>query len=470
MGAIPLAWQFIRGEHQQEVSQVKNCVDEWCSEAQVAANKALSDASAAKQFEHDLEQKLRAANFYEESSVAWTGIDTVSSSSSETSQDSLAMRARTVATEVDNVKGYVSKAIEAAQATLKLSDEARNQAVKAKTAVEEGRMKRSLSRLSEVEKKREEVKLQSNQAASAREDARTHAQDAYQTWLLVREQHRERVAEIAETVKKACISADSVSTLARLERETAERQERQAEALAAAAARNAYAAHGVRLVDFYRESAAAWAKLSDYTNAVSTAVDKSRQLVGVTSELQLKAKQTSTLDSSQRGKMIDIAEHCSKVLSEVKELEQDCKIIRDKTDRFKRAGRKAAEGRARLVTAAAEASSAATSIAEHVRSCMEAVAKAVGSADEVAHRALDANGYASVGDMVNASTSSNKVAVALAECRSSYGAAVKARGSAQKMMSRFFGFRDPNVVRDPDPEGDDTSDQEEEDDDDFPDF
>lgn len=367
MGVIPVTWQFVRGEHQQAVSHVRNRLDECCSRAEVAANQVLSDAKAAKQYENDLEQKLRAANFYDESSVAWTALDEVPSSSETVHQDVLATRAREVATEVDNVKSCVVKALGAAQTALKLSGEAQNLAARAKTAVEEGRMNDLNSLLSGLGEIPRAADQQSELATLAREEASIHAQDGYLTWLLVREQHRERVAEVANTVNKACISAASLSALVRMERLTAERQERHAEALAAAA-RNAHAAYGVRLVDFYEESAAA-----------------------------------------------------------------------------------------------AQAVTAAKSIAEDVQSCMKAAAKAVGSADEVARHALDAKAYASVGDMVNAGASRDKVTAALAESRSNYEAAVDARKSTQRKMGRFF--EKPHARGDPDPEGDGTSDQEDGDDD-----
>lgn len=71
MGVVPITWQFVREAHQRAISDVANRVEECCSKAKLAAEKALSDAGAAKQHERDLEQNLRAANFYDESSVAW---------------------------------------------------------------------------------------------------------------------------------------------------------------------------------------------------------------------------------------------------------------------------------------------------------------------------------------------------------------------------------------------------------------
>lgn len=179
MGVVPVAWQFVRDEHQQAVSGVCNRADEFCSKAKVAAEKAVSDDSSAKQRERDLEQNLRADGLYDESSVAWTasgefaklaqnaGRSENPDAAKVTKRRVQHIEARAVAAAVEAVSADVVEAADAAQAALQLLDEMQCLAVEAKTVAKQGWMLTAEESQLKMEDSLEKLEEQRDKAESA---------------------------------------------------------------------------------------------------------------------------------------------------------------------------------------------------------------------------------------------------------------------------------------------------------------
>jgi hypothetical protein len=201
MGVIPLTWQFVRGEHRQAVSDISNRIDECCARAETAANKTLSEAAAAKQYKHDLEQNLRATDFYNKSSTGWATLDKSQSSAKNamqipTAQGMLATRAKSVAATVNSVIGGAAEAFNVAQKSLGSAGEIQILVARIRTAAKEGRMMDVENLMRDATHKLKTAEEELGKAATAREDARTHTRDVYLAWQDVCEEYRKAIAEI----------------------------------------------------------------------------------------------------------------------------------------------------------------------------------------------------------------------------------------------------------------------------------
>ncbi|GAB1311910.1 hypothetical protein MFIFM68171_02120 [Madurella fahalii] len=460
MGAIPLAWQYVREEHQQAVRETSDRVDGYCTRAEAAVKRAQSDAEAASQCLRHLEQNLRAAAFYEEPSAAWTTpLDSRSQVSSsvvarQAQQQQqqqqqqygavvrgvLATHAEEVAGAADSVAAEADKAFLAGQESLRLSSEVHDLATRAKTAAREGRMADQQRLALQAEAKLGATENASAAATAAKEKAGSEGRAAYVGWLFAREQHREQVVDVARRADKACIRAASLSALARAERVAVEEHERAASRHAADAARDARAAHHVRLADFYVESAPAWAKLQDYTNAVQDAVGRAEVLSATAAHLKTQALQfkdkTSGLTEDQ-ARHLNVAEVSFEVLGHIHTMQQDGAKIRDKVDRFKRAATKTNEGRKCQAEAARGAAETLAGITADVQAAAEAATHATEHADEVRQHALDAKAAVARGDNDVAKHAMGELDKALKACGQDLEDAIQKRENVQASMAMF---------------------------------
>jgi hypothetical protein len=470
MGAIPLAWQYVREQHQKDVREISDRVDGYCTRAEAAVKGARSDAEAARQCLRHLEQNLRAAAFYEEPSAAWTTpFDSGSRGSSSVALQAkqqqqygavvrgvLATRAGEVAGAADSVAAEADKAFLVGQESLKLSSEVHDLATRAKTAAREGRMADQRRLTLQAEAKLEATEKASAAATAAKEKAGSEGRAAYMGWLFAREQHREQVVDVTRRANKACIRATSLSALARAERVAVEEHERAASRHAADAARDARAAHHVRAADFYVESAPAWAKLQDYTNAVQDALGRAEVLSATSAHLKNQALQfknnTSALTEDQ-ARHLNVTEVSFEVLGHIYTMQQDGAKIRDKVDRFKRAATKTNEGRKCQAEAARGAAETLAGITADVQAAAEAATHATEHADEVHQHALDAKAAVARGDNDVAKHVMGELDKALKACGQDLEVAIQKRKSVQASIAMFADDKYLCVVAnlDPDP-------------------
>ncbi|KAJ8116520.1 hypothetical protein ONZ43_g4423 [Nemania bipapillata] len=283
------------------------------------------------------------------------------------------------------------------------------------------------------------------------------------SWHYVREQHREKVAEITDSAEKACIRASSLVSLSQAESVAAKECWKTAQSLASNIARDARAAHHVRLTDFYTESAAAWSKLDDYTRAVGKVAEDAKTLNGITSSLQDKAEKiakNATDYKQERGRILNVAEQCTEVFTHVLDLQRDGERIRDKAERFRRAADKATKGREMQVIAAEEAVQVIAAITGEVNSATVEAGFVTGYADEVRQLAIDAKTAIAVGSEENAVAALEKIRVTLAASEQKWAAVVQARQNVQARMGQFSVVKVLNIVADPDPLGEDLPDEE----------
>ena len=239
-GIMPIAWQYVREEHLQEVSEVSNRLDTLCSKAKMNAEKAVSDAGVARQHERDLKQNLKDSAQYDESSVAWKagpefeklarGADRTTAwqgtgvpAAGVTDRGVQSREARTVATAVKAVTDDVLGAVKAAQESLKLLDEMQSKAVEAITLAKQGWMAKSVELRKEVEILSEQVEDKKDEAEAAKEKATSYARDVHLTWLLVCEEHQRAISETENKVDGSCAQAEVAANKARSNLGDAER-------------------------------------------------------------------------------------------------------------------------------------------------------------------------------------------------------------------------------------------------------
>ncbi|KAK5655953.1 hypothetical protein OQA88_5088 [Cercophora sp. LCS_1] len=239
-GIMPIAWQFVREEHLQEVGKVSNWLDKLCSKAKMDAENAVSDASVARQHERDLKQNLKDSAHYDESSVAWkTGPEFEKLARGEgrmaawqgagvpggavTERGVQSRETRTVASAVKAVTDDVLEAVNAAQESLKLLDEMQSKAVEANTLAKQGWMAKSAKLTEEVEKLSKQVEDEKDKAETAKEKAASYARDVYLTWLLVCEEHRRAISETENKVDGSSAQAEVAAIKARSDLGDAER-------------------------------------------------------------------------------------------------------------------------------------------------------------------------------------------------------------------------------------------------------
>ncbi|KAH7311428.1 hypothetical protein B0I35DRAFT_481391 [Stachybotrys elegans] len=256
MCIVPAAWQFVLEEHRRNINQLSNDIDECCSNAQAAVDKALSDADKAREHMHRLDQNLRADDLYGGCSAAYLVRVKLSTSDSDTGSGpttrsvqgaTLSRGVETTTTAAEVVAENAVEASNAAQKSLQLLHEIQHAAVQVKTAAGEGRMEGLEDQVKATQAKLEAAIRASGGAETAEKKARDNARNTHLGWLLVREQHAEEVARVTSTVDKACIQAAALSGQARAELGAAERLENTAHMLVANVVRDARAAHDVWL-------------------------------------------------------------------------------------------------------------------------------------------------------------------------------------------------------------------------------
>ncbi|KAK3343685.1 hypothetical protein B0T25DRAFT_584581 [Lasiosphaeria hispida] len=449
-------WQFVREEHRRAINKILHGVDKDCSTTEAASNRASSDATVAEEEAHNLEQNLRADGFYKEFSAARVAFDKLQAWDIQAqAQGAIATTGveKAVAA-ASQVKVDAAQAFDAAQASLKILSEVRHLRARVKTTAEEGRMKDLEEHVVRIRAASADAEQESSKAATAKRAAREHAQGAHVAWLSVREQHCERVAEVAKTVDKACISAASLFTLARAELAAAEQDESTAHALAANAARDARAAHQVGVGDFHKESAAAWTQLADYKNAVEKVVGSATRLNEVASSLQEKA------DEISGGKIGGVAENCEEVLDYAMDLKGDTETIWEKVDWFKRVAAKADKGREMQAAAAAGAATILMGIQADVQAAAGAASGVAKLADEIRRIGVDAKAAIALGGADEAEAAIGQLKVALDKCENELQTAVQKRKDVQVKMAQFSTITHLDMAAGSDSAGQDPTDSE----------
>lgn len=185
------------------------------------------------------------------------------------------------------------------------------------------------------------------------------------------------------------------------------------------------------------------------------AVDNVKNLSGIASNLQFKARQIS--DKVEMGKMQNVAEHYGEVLGHVLDLERDGEKIREKVDRFERAATKATKGREMQAAAAADAVTTLTGITKDVQAAAEAASLVAKRADETHQHAIDAKAAIALGSTESAQDAIGKLNQVLKACEDEFKTTVQRRKDVQLKMAQFSAGKYLDIVADPDPAGGDST-------------
>jgi len=441
-------WQFVREEHRRAINNIIDHIDRYCSDTELAVNRTLSDAKITEEVARNLEQNLRADGFYDESSAAritFTGFQIPNIQIQAPRTETLAKtKVGKILVATKEVEVNVIQAIDAAQVSLKLISKARHLRAKVEATAGEGRMRDLEGFVTRIKTGLEAAEQESTKAAAAKKAARDYAEAAHLAWLSVRERHRERVTEVAGTVDKASIRAESLSTLAQAEVETARQHENASFILAANAARDARIAHQVRLTDFYTELAAAWTQLADYRNSVKRVVGNAIGLSDIASDLQ------NMTDKISGGNIRAVTESCDEVLNYALSLKLDGEKIWEKVDGFRRTAAKANKGKEMQAMAAAGGVTTLMGISADVQAAAEAACLVRRKADETRQHAVDAKTAIALGSGDEAEAAIREIEVALEKCENGFQTAVQKRKDVQAKMAQFSAAAYLNMVADSD--------------------
>ena len=424
---VYLTWQFVCEEHRREINNIVNRIDSYCSDVELAADRAAADATTAEEEMRSLDQDLRASGFYDESSAAPAAFAKLQTQT----QGALGTGMGKVVAAVDKVKDDAVKGFDAAQTSLRLLTEVRNLRAKVKTAAEEGRTEDWERLVAEIEAGVKGAKQELTNAATAKKAAKDHARTAHFTWLSVREQHCKRVADVANRADKACIRAASYSALARAELAAAEQHEGTAHTLAAAAARDARVAQQALLTNLHGASAAAWAQLEDYKHAVKTAVNTAEAQSGMASDLQTRA------DPYSRDGFKKMAEDCKTVHTYAQSLQRDSETILENINLFKRAADKEAEGSRMQYRAAKVAEDISNEITAHVQDAADSATLTADQADKAHQHAVDAKAAIALDNAEKAEAAMEELNAALERCERAFQIVARERKYVQGQMARF---------------------------------
>ena len=212
---VYLTWQLVCEEHRRVISELENNVDGRCAQAQVAANKAQSDLGDAERYRNDMEQKLRAADFYNTCLIGRI--------------PPLPAGAKQVATLAAKVDKCLEEASTAAESSVEASVTSQTRAAEAKTAAREGRRDAAVALEKGVTGALETAEKQSKQAAKSKEEVRTLARDAYRECQSVCEEHRRNVSKLSNEVDECCSNAQAAVDKALSDADTAKQHKHRLE-------------------------------------------------------------------------------------------------------------------------------------------------------------------------------------------------------------------------------------------------
>ena len=427
--------QSVCEEHRRNVNKLSNEVDECCSNAQAAVDKALWDADTARKHMDRLEQNLRADNLYGECSAAYLARAKFPRSGSDTGPTvrtvqgaTLDRGVKTTTTAAKTVADNALEASNAAQTSLQLLREIQHAAVQVKTAAREGRMEGLEDQVKAAQAKLGAAIKASGGAETAEKKARENTRDAHLGWLLAREQHAQEVAQVASTTDKACIRAGALSGLARAELGAAERLENTAHALVANVVRDARTAYDVGLSDFYEESEA-WRRLGDYHGVVKEAADSAWGLDKVAKDLNSRA--------GPAARLADMADKTEEARHKLRDLQQQSERIRRQVEQFQRANDNARKGREMQTAAAKGAVETLRGIEADVVAAAEAARNAAEHAGKVRQSAVEAKAAAALGGAKGAEVAIRELDKALQACKQEFEQAVNKRKDVQAKMVQF---------------------------------